>query len=68
MKWSSEALQLMAFMISELSTMKYGYRDIVEGCYWMSIKNCAFPKPEESIDIIVDEVIRILKDEENEMD
>ena len=62
MQWSSEALYLMTFMISELSTMKYGYRDIVKGCYWTAINNCAFPKPEESIDIIVDEVIRILKE------
>lgn len=50
-------------MITELSSLKYGYRDIVEGCYQTAITNCGYDKPTESMLVIIDEVIRILNED-----
>jgi hypothetical protein len=47
-------------MLRELSTMKYGYRSVVEGCYDMAISNVGYSKPEESKNDIVDAVIELL--------
>ncbi len=57
---SVEQSKLMAFMILELSTMKYTYRSIIEGCYEAAITNYGYKKPSESKNVIVDEVIGML--------
>jgi len=63
MAFSNEARRIMGFMITELSSLKYGYRDIVEGCYQTAITNCGYDKPTESMLVIIDEVIRILNED-----
>lgn len=60
---SEKKKKILSFMIRKLSTMKYGYRDIVEGCYLAAIKNYHYVAPEEGMDDVVDSAISILKGE-----
>jgi hypothetical protein len=57
---SQEGRTLMYHMIKELSSLKYGYRTVVEGCYDTLINNCGLKRPMESKSEIVVNVIDIL--------
>jgi hypothetical protein len=57
---TQEARKLMAFVIRELSTLKYGYKTIVEGCYDVAIQKYKFAVPIESKAEIVNKVIECL--------
>lgn len=48
---------VVAWIIKDLSTMKYFYRSVVEGSYETALR--IFPKPIESKKHIVDFVIKI---------
>jgi len=57
---SEEATNVISFMCRELSSCKYGYKSIVEGCYDAAIKGYNMTVPNETKDWIVDKVISIL--------
>ncbi len=59
MSASNENL-IIHFMIRKLSSCKYGYRDIVEGCYNAAVENYGFT-PVENKEEVIDKVIEILK-------
>ncbi len=59
--WSKEAKDLQYYMIKQLSSCKYCYREFVIGCFEGGIDHYGFKKPEESQDDIVDFVIEIMK-------
>ena len=62
--WSLEANIIMAFMLRELNTTRYGYRSFIEGCYQSGIKRHGLAVPEEPMSDIVDRVLEILNGEE----
>jgi len=60
---TNTANTLIHWMVGEMSTMTYGYRDIVEACYETAVMYRGFHAPTESKEVIVDKVIEILNDE-----
>ena len=56
----SDKQLLVAHMVRELSTMKYFYAEIAEGCYDAAINNKGYAKPKESKESIVKEAINVL--------
>ena len=59
-KMSNEATKIINFMVLQLSSCKYGYRIIVEGCYDTAVENYSMPVPVETKKWIVDKVILML--------
>ncbi len=57
---SDEAKAIIARMLRELSSCKYGYKGIVEGCFSACVENYGLARPPEDKDEIVDRVIAIL--------
>ncbi len=57
---TNEGYLVVSRMVAELSTCKYGYRNIVEGCYEACINNYHMTKPTDSRDDIVDKALEIL--------
>ena len=49
-------------MLKELSSMNYGYENVVEGCYDTAINNRGYVVPIESKESIVELVITILNE------
>jgi hypothetical protein len=58
---SNEAKNLILYMIRELSSMKYFYKEIIEGAYDTAIEHKNFKVPSESKGFICDMVLRGLK-------
>lgn len=56
----SKKNKLITWMLTRLSTTKYGWRTTVDGCYDTAIEHYHFEKPEESKEEIVDFVIKVL--------
>lgn len=63
---TKQADKVIAFMVRQFSTVKYGYRTFVEGCYDAAINNYGLAKPEESKAEIVDAVIAALNVSDDE--
>jgi len=61
-KWSDEASIIIRWMIKELSTLKYFYREIAQGCFRSSYKNYRMKKPIETEDEIINFVIKTMKE------
>lgn len=57
---SPETVDVMGWMLRNLSSMKYGYKDVVEGAYDTAIMNVGLKKPPETKDEIVERVLHIL--------
>ena len=58
---TKESIQVISFMIKKLSQLKYGYREIIEGCYDMAINNYNIEEPTDlSKNQIIDKVLEIL--------
>ena len=63
---SKDGAAIIRRMLTELSSCKYGYRSVVDGCYLTSIGNYGMVEPEETMGSIVDMVIEILNTEQEE--
>lgn len=50
---SHEAHRILFFMMNRLSTLKYGYKETVLGCYEAAIQNYGYKEPEEGKDFII---------------
>lgn len=59
---SADAESLITHMIKEISSMKYFYQSIADGCYDASINNFGMNKPVECKSTIVNLVIKQLND------
>ncbi len=59
---SPEANQLATRMLEELSTLGYGYRSMIAGCFDYCIARYGMATPTEDKNIVVDHVLNILKD------
>lgn len=59
---SPEAKQVMFFMLKELSTVTYCYKDYALGCFKMCIENYGYDKPGEDFEEIWIEVKKILEE------
>lgn len=57
---SGEAYKIIQHMCKELSTCKYGYRDIVEGCYTTAVNHYKMAVPVETKECIIEKVISVL--------
>lgn len=60
MELSKAGYALVKQMLLESSSLKYGYRKIVEGCYDYCIHRYGMELPQEPKAIIVSKVIEIL--------
>ena len=60
---SIDGQNVLVFMLRNLTTMKYAYRCIVEGCFDNAL-NHGHKVPPESKDEIVDEAIKLLNEVE----
>ena len=58
---SQDAYNIIRFMCHQLSTCKYAYKSIVEGCYEAAINNYSMAQPAETKNYIVNKVINIFK-------
>lgn len=52
---------LKMWMVGQLSSLKYAYRETVEGCYDSGVQNYGFAEPKEGRKVIVDQVIEAMK-------
>lgn len=52
--------EIMRFMLRQLSSSKYGYRDVIEGCYDVANRHFEYSNSDEVRKTVVDEVIKIL--------
>ena len=59
--FSTEARNIIQFMIKEMSSLKYGYKFVAVGCYQTAINAYHFPLPRESQEEIVDAAIVLLR-------
>jgi len=57
---SGEAESIIRFMLKEISSLTHAPREMISGCYDMSIENYGFAQPLESKVEIIDRVIDIL--------
>ena len=64
---SPKSKTIMFWMIKELSKLPYAYRSTVEGCFDCAVEKYGFENPEDSKDVIIDEVIQILNIEVNKV-
>lgn len=56
---TQEADNIITFMIKELSSLKYCYRDIIEGCYTAALRYRNYVEPKEGKDFVVDKVTEV---------
>ena len=61
---TTEACKLIIYMVKEISAFTRAPKIIIEGCYDAAIFNYSFEEPEEGKEVVVAEVMRILKDYE----
>jgi radical SAM superfamily enzyme with C-terminal helix-hairpin-helix motif len=55
-------MELIRVMVKELSSLKYCYKEIVEGCYDLLTENYNIPKPKEKTkEEVVEEVMQLFK-------
>ncbi len=54
--------EIMRFMLRQLSSTKYGYRDVIEGCYDTANKHLEYSESDEVRTAVVDKVIELLND------
>lgn len=59
--FSKSAHAIIHRMVTELSTNKYFYRPIAEGCYDACISNYGMTAPVEDKDLIVDKVLEVMQ-------
>jgi len=59
---TTEASKLIMWMVKEISTFTHAPKIVIEGCYDAGIFNYSFEEPEEGKEVVVAEVMRILKD------
>ncbi len=57
---SHDAHLILHYMISKLDSLKYGYKDIVRGCYDCAIRE-GYEEPEEGKDFIIDYTIEQMR-------
>jgi len=63
MELSRKANKIAAWMLKELSQLKYAYKQTIESCYDEAINYYGFPKPEvDEKDAIVQKVTQILNE------
>ena len=59
---SEKANKLIVWMVKEISAFTHAPKDVIEGCYDAAILNYNFAEPEEGKEVIIAEVMRILRD------
>jgi hypothetical protein len=53
---SNEKYLIMTFMLRELSTMKYCYKSVIDGCFDAAVNNKGYAMPTEGKESVVEYV------------
>lgn len=56
----SKINRMLTFLIGNLSSCKYLYRNIIEGCYQTAIDYSHYDEPDEGMDFVVDKFLHIM--------
>ena len=64
MELSKSGYAVVTRMLAESTSLKYGYKSIIEGCFDYCIRRYGMEVPPEPKDVIVSQVMEILKSNE----